>query len=229
LVNILTVANLAEIAEVVIGDGKVSGVNENKTAVIISSENIPEFDGMTLGISQLKTLKQNIALFMKDAALEISTKENAKKEITQLELKGKNASVTFRATAPGLIKNPKGINDEIKKIVYIDKTQAQMILDAGKAMSSTHIAFALKKDNEVSIEFLDSVQNKFSIKLLEPATIVDSSASDINYFIFSIFAQLLRVALLETTGDKVAVEIGNMSAIITIGGHPIRLIGQTEV
>jgi hypothetical protein len=228
LTSILTIADIADITEVVIEAGKVSGINESKTAVILSEHNIPDLGELKLGLSNLKTLKQRLDLFSTDTTLVVETKENAKNEITQIEMKGKNASVQFRCTSPNLIKYPKSINDDIIKTVLIQREQAQLILNAGRTMGAANIAFSFKKKNEVNVEFTDSNQNKFSIVLTDPYTEIANSTSNVSYFVFSVFAQLLKTALVDAAVNVVEFQIANSSAIMEVNGHPIRMLSQTD-
>ena len=226
--NILNIADMIDIEALVIADGRVSGINKDKTALILSEQNIPQLaEGSKLGLSRLKLLKQRLDLFSTDAELEINIKENAKQEATQLELKGTNSAVQFRATPVASIKYPKNVNDDVVREVIIQKDQAKLILDAGKVMGAANIAFSFKsKKNEVVVEFTDATQDTFTISLIDPYTTIGDSDTNVCYFVFNTFAPLLRTAIGQN--DSVAVRICGSSALILVNGHDIRVIAQTD-
>lgn len=223
--NILVISDLIGIDALVIEGGKVSGINADKTALILSDKNIPELSEDTkLGLSRLKDLKSRFDLFATDPALSIELKENAKKEITQIEFKGTGASVQFRATSPNVIKYPKNVKDDPIRTIIIQKAQAQMILNAGKVMSAANIGFTFKKKEEVAVEFTDATQDTFSLTLLDPSIKLAESDSNVVFFVFNVFAPLLRTALLEA--ETVELQICSSSATINVNGHDIRLMSQ---
>lgn len=225
LKNILSIADLIGVEALVIEAGKVSGINPDKTALILSDQNIPVLDeSVKLGLSRLKELRSRLDLFAIDGNLSIDLKENTKKEISQIELKGTGASVQYRCTSPNVIKYPKNVVDDVVRTLTIQKAQAQLILNAGKVMGADNISFTFKKKDEVQVEFTDSTQDTFSLTLLDPSVKVDESDSNVVYFVFNVFAPLLRTAIIDA--DSIIVQICGSSALITVAGHDVRLMAQ---
>lgn len=230
LTKILSVCDLVGISAIAFDDGKVSGINDDKSCVILSSNELPKFDeGLKLGLTRLKLLKSRMDLFSNDPKFSIETKEKSSGEISQLDLKGSSANVSFRATSINTIKYPKAINDEELKKISINKSEASLILNAGKAMDAANITINIDKKNQVTIEFTDTVQDTFNLSLSEKAESVNESDSGscTNYYPFKVFAPLLKAAFGET-GEVVHIYICGASAKIIVLDHEMRLMAQTS-
>lgn len=227
LKNILVIADLIGVEALVIADGKVSGINTDKTALILSDKNIPDLpEDVKLGLSRLKELKSRLDLFATDPNLSIDLKENTKKEISQIEIKGTGSSVQFRATSVNVIKYPKNVVDPAVRTVFIQRNQAKMILDAGKVMGADNIGFTFKTKEQVLVEFTDSTQDTFSLTLLDPSVKIDESDSNVVYFVFNVFAPLLRSAIIDN--EIIELQICGSSALINVSGHDIRMMAQVN-
>lgn len=229
LTKILSVCDLVNISDIVFDNGKVSGINEDKSCLILCDKELPNLDeGLKLGLTRLKLLKSRMDLFATDPKFTIETKEKSSGEISQLDLKGSNANVSFRATPINTIKYPKSINDEDIKQVIINKSEAQLILNAGKAMDANNVTINIDKKNNVVIEFTDKVQDTFNLSLSEKAeTLSDVDGSCTNYYQFKMFAPLLKAGFGDT-GEVVRITICGSSAKIIVNDHEMRLMAQTS-
>jgi hypothetical protein len=229
--KILTVCDLVNIGSIVIENGKVSGINEDRSAMILSNNNIPVLeDDIKLGLTRLKLLKSRLDIFNNDTNLNISLDTKANNETSQLNIKGKSSSVKFRATSPTQIKYPKGINDTPLKELTISRAEAMLILNAGKSMDAANIAINIKKDNSVIVEFSDLNQDTFTIALEEPATSVSDEDGDsqVNYYIFKMFSSLVKAAFAEDGIESINLIIGSSATQIFVYGHAMRLLAQTS-
>jgi len=222
LENLLATCIPVGIDAIILEEGTVRGVNEDKTCVIISSVGVPELSTeIKMGLSRLSVLGNRLALFKSDPQLVVDVKENANNEASSIEISSPAAKVQFRCTSPSLIKAPKKINDSIAHKIELDYDQIPFILSGAKAVTSKKAVIASKADG-VFFEFTDVNQDTFSIKVAE-----STGKVFVHHFPSDVFLTVLRRAInIEGKTFLNIGEVGTLSAIVN--GYPLTILPQIQ-
>lgn len=207
--SILNTCQIGGVESVIFADGKVRGMNEERSFVIISDYNIPNLPGK-MGVSRLGTLKQRLDLYGPSSTptLELIQADNG--DIKTLNISAGKSKVQFRCTSPSLIKAPTSVNDSPTAVVYITSSELKTILDAIKVMGSKTLQIVIKSTGVASVSCNDETNDTFNIELETKAEIEGDSV--IHYYFAQIFSTVLRQSL----GNNVtALAIGEMGTIST--------------
>ena len=216
----------------------VRGINDDRTCLILSNEDVPDFgQDVVIGLSRMRDLRSRANVLATDADFEMSFDLNAKNEVSVLGFKSAKGKTQFRCASPSIIKAPKAVNDEEHAIIAINKEDVQTINAAAKAMSAKTFTLLCKKNGdgkyEAFIEFYDTNQDVFSIKVADDIDFIDPSAKAtfVYYYMSDIFLSLIRQiqgALPETeTSFPLIVGKGGTLRLI-INNHVIILVPQTN-
>lgn len=216
--SILNTCQIGGVESVIFADGKVRGMNEERSFVIISDYNIPVLPGK-MGVTRMNTLKQRLDLFGGGNA-SIETVEADNGDIKTLNISSGKSKVQFRCTSAGLIKAPTTVNDTPAAVVYINAAELKTILDAIKVMGTKTLQLVIKSTGAASVCFNDETNDVFSIELENAAEIDGDSV--VHYYYATIFAAVLRQSL---DNSKTALTIGEMGTIATkLQGHSVVLM-----
>jgi hypothetical protein len=221
--------NASEDNEVTNGTTKLSGIDKDRTCVIITDENVIQLErGTKLALTKLKTLKPRLELFKTDPKFSIDIKKKTNGEASELLLKGSNASITHRAAPMNTVKCPSKIEDTPMKRIQMTREEVVMILNAEKAMGSKKITISVKKDNQVSVEFSDSNNDSFATALSLPAEDIGdaSGASFVSFYFTDIFTPLVRTAASEV--ETVIIDLYEASAKIRVSGYDVIMIAPMD-
>ena len=226
--SILNVCNLVDISAFILSEKGIRGVNGSKSCAIIEDNSkTPKIEGSAmLGLNNLKILKQRLDLFKNDAKFNIEAKQKANGDFTHLDIKGSNASVMFRVTNPVKIKAPIGIDDTAVKNIIITREEAQLILNAEKAMSADKLTIYVSTDNSVRVEFADKENDIFVIDLSNKAISVNEATSFTSYYFADVFSPLLRAAAAER--EEIEVNLFEASAQIAVDGYKLILLSPMD-
>lgn len=222
--------NASDDNEVTNGTTKLSGIDKDKTCVIITDENVPQLErGTKLALTKLKILKPRLELFKTDPKFAIELKKKTNGEVSELSLKGSNASITHRSAGLNAVKCPSKIEDTPMKRIQLTREEVVMILNAEKAMGSKKITISVKKDNQVSIEFSDSNNDTFATALSIPAEDIgdEAEASVISYFHTDGFSPLVRASAVEN--EIVSIDLYEASAKIAVNGYVLTMISPVDI
>jgi len=227
--NILNICSLVDIDAVIISAKGLRGVNAARSCAFLTDKNLPQIEGEAqLGLSKLRTLKQRMDLFKTDPKISIDAKQKPNGDFSNLDIKGSNASVQFRTAVANSIKAPVAIEDTARKSIIITREEAQLILNAEKAMGAEKITINVKKNNDVVVEFSDKSNDVFSVALVNKATSVgDDNDAFVNYYFTDVFSPVLRAAAAERPEVEVMVFEG--SAIIDVNGYPLTLLSPMDI
>ena len=232
--NIINVCALANI-DMLLLDATVpkpllSGINADRTCVIITNDNIPSIQsGEKLALKKFKILKSRLDLFKADPKLSVETKSKPNGDISELHIKGTNASVQFRTVSSNAVQCPKAIDDVPTKVIKITREEVALILNAEKAMGSKKVTISIKSSNAVSVEFTDANNDLFSIGLSNPALDATDESSDtsvVAYYYSDVFTSLIKAAVAED--DSVEVSLYESSSQIVVNGYTMILISPMD-
>ena len=221
LQDLLSLCSIADIESVVIEDNAIRGISEDKSCVIISDKNIPDFgEGAKIGLSRLGVLATRISLFKDDDQMTVDAKINDRNEVSTLEISNPSAKIQFRCTSPSLIRAPKKVNDEASFSVSINKEDIPFIISGAKSMSSKRVTIA-GKANGIYLEFTDTNQDVCSIKVSEPNDKIVAVQLPANSFL-----SLLKTASGYNDEEKqVTIVVGEVGSVnFAVGAHSIIIL-----
>lgn len=216
--SILNTCQIGGVESVIFADGKVRGMNEERSFVIISDYNIPSLPGK-MGVTRLNTLRQRLDLYG-GATTSIEALQADNGDIKTLNITSGKSKVQFRCTSPGLIKAPTSINDESAAVVYFTAAELKTILDAIKVMGTKTLQLIIKSSGVATVCFNDETNDAFSIELEQAAEINGDSV--VHYYFATIFSAVMRQSL---DAQRTALTIGEMGTIVTkLHGHTVVLM-----
>lgn len=218
------------------GNNIIRGINDDRTCLILSKVDVPELGpNVTIGLSRMNVLRSRMSVLSNDADFTVSYETNAKNEISVLGLKGSKAKTQFRCASPSIIKAPKAINDEDLAEIEINKNDVQTINAAAKAMGAKTFTLLGKKNSndeiESYIEYYDTNQDVFSIKIADSVSFADEPSTFVYYYITDIFLSLIRQAATKLADNESSLKlaIGKGGTLrVTINNHEIIMVPQTN-
>ena len=225
LSNIIAVCAIGSIDAVIIDDGIIRGANAEKTCAIISKVDVPEFK-QKIGLARLSQLRQRLDLFSNDSSMVIDAKESDRGEISSLEISAGRNKAQFRCTSTMLIKAPMSINDEEACRIFLEKEEAQMILNAVKVMGTKKVQLTIKKDRSVIFTLPDTTNDAFTTVLKTPSERLgeDEMDSVVHYYPSDIFSSIMR-SKLDTS--PITFDVGVIGTIrTTVSGHVLVMLPQ---
>lgn len=227
--SLLETCSTANIDNLLIEDGKVRGVNDGKTVVIISGNNLPDFGGSNIGFNRLNVLQTRLKLVNRDSLATIDAKLNTNGEISQLDLAGSGAKVQYRCAAPNTIKAPKAINDIICWEFNIPADAINLVSLGAKSMGNKKLVL-LTRDGKVAMECTDSNSDVFTSDVADVVTWIGTEAApskngfDVHNYIADELLPLLKAALVN---GITTVQIGEAGTLhIDVNGHRITILPQ---
>lgn len=228
--QLLTVSSLVSIDNIIIEDGIARGVNEDKTVVLISDQNIPSFgEGNKVGLSRLSMLATRLNLVKgKDGDVQVEVKTASNKDVTHLEISGSGAKVQYKCTASNLIKAPKAVNVLPTWKIDIPVEQLNLIQNGANAMGSKKAILNRKGGKEVFIEFVDTNQDAFTLQIADSASFIGEEEMPNPVFIYYYPAKLLVSLLKAASADNqkdITIIIGNVGTLqAVVSGHMLTVI-----
>jgi hypothetical protein len=215
LLNILNTCGIGGVESIIIDSGKVRGVNESRSFVVLSDNNVPSLP-QKVGLSRLSALKQRLEMFG-DGAL-IEAVESDRGEISAFNISAGRNKVQFRCTATMLIKAPSAINDQTEFRVFLNKAEVMLLLNGIKTMGGKTVQLTIKADRSVLFVTQDATNDKFESVLETKAVCVgDSDDSYTVYYHADVFHSALNA---NRNSDLVEVLIGQAGTmVIPVNGH----------
>jgi len=227
--KLLAVSALASIDNLIIEDGTARGVDEDKSVVLISDQNIPSFGkDVKAGLTRLSMLSQRLNLVKGKDDIEVEVKLSPTNEISQLEITGSGAKVQYRGANLNTIKAPRAVNTNATWQIDIPLEMLAVIQNGANAMGAKKAILNRKTGNEVFIEFIDDNNDAFSMKIADTATFIGEGDAPnpvfIHYYPSKTLLSILKAAGSEC--DKVVtVVIGNIGTLqVLVSGHLLTII-----
>lgn len=218
--NILNTCAVCNIDVILIEDSAVYGINEAKTAVLISKSGIPEFP-QKVALSRLTSLRNRLSLF--GDMLAIDAKESEKGELVFLDLASGKSKAQFRCTPTILVKPPRVIHDTESVKITFSKEELRTLLQASKVMGSKKVGIAVKANGIVSFSAMDESHDVFSSEIDCTAEFLDSPSTVYYDYSTDILTSVLKKAFDEF--EEYAVFIGeNGTLTCRVNGHNITLL-----
>lgn len=164
-------AMTAGIKKLIIEPGKIRGIDEKQTVVIITDANVPDLDGKQAGINRLEQLapRLNLVKSQGDVSIDAVDAPNGH-DISMFDLSCGKVKTQFRCASTESVKGvPKNTADVLVWEIKVSAKELPTIAQGVTAMGAETITFASRDGKTVSVECTDASKDMFTIDLFEPA------------------------------------------------------------
>ena len=201
----------AGIKKLVIESGKIRGIDEKQSVVIISTDNVPDFGGKQIGINRLDALAARLNLVKNQGTVNIeATEASNKTDISLLDLSSGKTKAQFRCASVEAVKGvPKNIADTLVWEIKISNKELPVIAQAITAMGAEGVTVASKDGKTVSVELVDGNKDIFTTDLTEAPAWIGAGTAQSSFckkYPAKIFVSLLKEAL--KTTDVLSLQLG---------------------
>ena len=167
---LIAASAIVDVDAVIIEDGLIRGLSEDKYVVMYSEKNVPDFGFARVGLSRLKVLANRLSLIQDSANLVVESKVGRNDdEAGSLDISWPKAKVGYRCADPAIIRCPKKFVDVAQWAVDIDSKNVPLIINALKAMGSKKVNINTRTGSEVFLELTDTNQDAFTLKIADGA------------------------------------------------------------
>lgn len=162
--KLVATAMIAGLKKLVIEPGKIRGIDEKQSVALISTDNVPDFDGKQVAINRIDSLSARINLVKAEGDLLIEATVAANKnDISLLEINVGKTKAQFRCASVEAVKGvPKSITDKLVWVINVDSKLLPVLNQAVSAMSADTITLASRDGQTVSFECVDSNKDVFT-------------------------------------------------------------------
>ena len=160
--TVVNTAVMVGIDNIIIEEGMVRAIDENKTVVIFQDENVPTpvFGAVGLNRIGVFTSRFDIIKSRDDASIEV-TVDDDRGFARSLMMRSKGIKVDYRCANPSTIQAPRQINDVMKYQVPLTG-EAVMLLQKGQSAMGADTVSIISNDNGVAFELADINNDVFS-------------------------------------------------------------------
>lgn len=201
----------AGIKKLVIESGKIRGIDDKQSVVIITTDNVPDFDGKQVGINRLEQLAARLSLVKNQGDLLIeATEATSGADISILDLSAGKTKAQFRCASVEAVKGvPKNVADTLVWEIKVNAKALPVISQGVTAMSAETITVASRDGLTVSIECVDANKDVFTMDL-EDAPLWIGTGSKTSSFCQKYPAKIITSLLKEAlkTSDPVTLRLG---------------------
>ncbi len=177
--NIVKTASSVGIDGIIIEQGVVRAMDENKTVVICQTDSIPKLPFDSLGINRINVFTDRLALVENQNGFEVvPVKSDRDNQVVSLNMKASGIKVDYRCANITTISAPKQVNDTIKFRIPLN-AEAVALLARGQAAMGSDIVTVLSNSSGVAFELVDNNGDVFSNIFTTAAECVgDASSTD---------------------------------------------------
>jgi hypothetical protein len=209
------------VERLVIADNKIGGIDNKRTVGIVSTKNVPDFDGKTIALNRLKQLVTRFNLAKAQGSISVeATISQSGSEVSILDIKGGKGKAQFRCAAIETVKGvPKGFADTPVWELSVDSKLIPLLAQADGSMTADGITIASKDGKNVTFELVDSNKDVVTFELEAEANWIgtgDAAASFCNKYTSKSLLVLLREAAKYTDPVKLQMGAGGL-LLITLG------------
>lgn len=215
--KLIAATAIVDVDAVIIEDGKIRGLSEDKYVVMYSEKNVPDFGFAKVGLSRLKVLANRLSLVQDSTGLVVESKiGRTDDEAGSLDISWPKAKVGYRCADPSTIRCPKKFVDVAHWSVDIDSKNIPLIINALKAMGSKKVNINTRTGSEVFFELTDTNQDAFTLKIADGAKWIGADDGPknkvwVNFYSADKLIPLLRKA--SETLDDVTLVFGEKGSL----------------
>jgi hypothetical protein len=207
----------AGIKKLVIESGKIRGIDEKQSVVIVTTDNVPDFNGKQIGINRLESLAARLSLVKNQGDFDIEATESTHNttDIAILDLVAGKTKAQFRCASVESVKGvPKNIADTPSWEMQIDSKVLPIITQAINAMGAEAVTIASKDGKTVSVELVDGNKDIFTTSFAETLAWIGQGAAESSFcqkYPAKTFVSLLKEAI--KGADPLTVQLGTGGGI----------------
>ena len=205
LKSILAACKVIGVDGIVITEGRASGAKPSLDAAIISNTNLSISEALRIGIGRVAELEKRLAIF--SGNLEIEGKSNEAGDVSLLTLSSGKSKVQFRCTSAALMKYPKSNDDPVFGRISLSRDEATQLSKATKTLSSETVVLHVARTGTVTLECVDSSNDKFVIELSKPIEFEDEGESMVQTYLAGLLVDVLDAAVKDLSKDDDAVTL----------------------
>lgn len=156
-------ASKVGIQQLLIEKSAISGVDENKTVVLLHEDKIPTLPFETLVLPQISTFLSRYAIVEGQDDVDIEANVDNSGMVRSLLMKSKSVKVDYRCASPTTMspKPPKSLKDTMAYMVKLNAEAVMLLAKAQAAMGSETVTIISDKSG-VSFEMYDVNSDQFS-------------------------------------------------------------------
>lgn|ERR1035437_7498736 len=229
--SLVQTALTAGIKKLVIESGKIRGIDEKQTVVILSTDNVPDFGGKQIGINRLDSLAARLSLVKNQGPVEINATEASNGlDISILDLSSGKVKAQFRCASVEAVKGvPKNVADTLVWEIVIDSKSLPIITQAIAAMGAESVTIASKDAKTVSVELVDANKDVFTTELPESPIWIGTGTPQSSFcqkYPAKTFVSLIKEAL--KVSDPVSIKLGEGGIVsLKINGLDFFILPQS--
>lgn len=149
------------IENIIIEEGAVRAIDEDRTVVLYQNTNIPELPFNSIGLSRIHLFSSRLGLIKGRAGFAIDASLENESSALHLKMESDDTKISYRCTDPETIQAPKQINDNIIYRVQLNAEAVNMLQRGSVAMSADTVSIT-GNDSGVSFELTDVTNDTFS-------------------------------------------------------------------
>ena len=158
--KIVGVAKLAGIDTIILEEGRVRGVDDDKTVFILQKENVPDLPFGAIGMTRINVWSSRYDIAKASASYSVeATIDDEDKDspsfVRSLTLKGKGVKIDYRCANPKTLKSPREIPDPITHRIKMTNDAVNMMTKGQSAMAAEEVSFFGSKTG-VCLEMKDN-------------------------------------------------------------------------
>jgi len=201
----------AGIKKLVIEGNKIRGIDEKQQVVIITTSNVPDFNGKQVGINRLESLAARLSLVKNQGDLSIDATEAPNgTDISLLDLSSGKVKAQFRCASVEAVKGvPKNIADTLVWEIKISAKSLPVISQAVTAMGAEVVTIASRDGKTVSVELVDANKDVFTTELSDNTVWTGKGSAQSSFcqkYPAKTFVSLLKEAL--KSNDPLTLNLG---------------------
>lgn len=184
LEQLISTATIAGIKKLVIETGKIRGIDEKQSVVIITDQQVPDLDGKQIGINRVDALfaRLNLVKSQGDLQVEATQSSAAPTDISLLDLQAGKTKAQFRCASVEAVKGvPKNVTDTLVWEIKVTSKMIPTLTQGVSAMGSEHITLASRDGTSVSFECVDTNKDVFTTDAEEPPAWVGQGAPSTSF------------------------------------------------
>jgi hypothetical protein len=175
--NAINTAKLVGIENLIVENKKVRGSNEQRTAILLQENNVPDLPFKSIGLSRIDFFLSRLELVQPLKDFEATfTLSDDKEFVRSVDMKAKGVSVSYRCANPSTIQAPKVFKDNIK--YKLDMTpEALLLISKGVgAMGGAEDIILKTNKNKIEVVIEDITKDSLTFDLDTRPEIIDGDS-----------------------------------------------------
>jgi len=159
--NVVHTAQMVGIDNIIIEPNLVRALDDNKTVVILQTDNVPAMSFGSIGLNRINVFNSRIDIAKTQDNFTIEAVADEGEEFTRaLTMKGKGVRIDYRCANPSTIAAPRQVTDTMLWSVKLN-AEAVLLLQKGQAAMGAENVSIISNDG-VSLELVDVNNDVFS-------------------------------------------------------------------